>query len=403
MNGTMVSNIILLLIGLSFIFAPLQAETLEHQTGSTDPAITIGSQKVFHSKILNEDRKLIIYLPRDYGQSKDHQYPLYVILDGAMNFKATCGMIHSLSEGRVIPRMIVVGIVNTNRWRDLTPVPDISIPGSGGGEKFLECLEKEIIPYITKNWRANGFRVFSGHSLGGITTLNAFVKKPDLFDAFVALSPSLEWSEGVLVSQYKDILKTRKKSYKMLYLSIADEQMERPYYDNMAAFIGGCKIADLKFKSEIFEEEDDHMSIRTTGEMAGIRWIFRDWRLTSNRIYAMTYSQIKEHYKMASIRYKQKRTFSLMPMTDAGYWGIYDRKRTPRAMQLFRLAVKTWPNNPYPYSALGEGLERTGKLKEALMQMEKALKLAKETGVRDIPYYQGMINRVKTKLGLSSR
>ena len=69
-----------------------------------------------------------------------------------------------------------------------------------------------------------------------------------------------------------------------------------------------------------------------------------------------------------------------------------------RALQLFRLAVKTWPAHPYPDSCLGEELERTGKLKEALIQMEIALDLAKKTGVRDIPYYQGMINRVKTKL-----
>ena len=388
----------ILIIIFILTLTPLTAKPQEHQTNPDDPAITIGSIRTFHSKVLKEDRKLTVYLPLGYHRSKDRQYPLYVILDGRMNIKGTAGMIHSLAEGGIIPRMVVVGIVNTNRWRDLTPVPDIGISGSGGGDTFLEALEKDFIPYITKHFRANGFRVFSGHSLGGLTTLNAFVRKPALFDAFVSLSPSLEWDEGSLVKKYKRILKKRTDSYNMLHMSIADEQMERPFYDDMVNYIHKREMPGFKFKSEIFEAEDDHMSMRITGELAGIRWVFRDWRLTSNRIYAMTDEQIKRHYIEASKRYKRERTFSMMPMTDAGYWGIYDSKRVKRAMQLFKLAVKTWPEHPYPYSCLGEGLERTGKLKEAKEQMEIAVKLAKKTGARDMTYYEGMLKRVNQRL-----
>ncbi len=63
-----------------------------------------------------------------------------------------------------------------------------------------------------------------------------------------------------------------------------------------------------------------------------------------------------------------------------------------------RRAVARWPNRPYPYACLGEGLERTGKLEEALLQMERALEMAKAENEADIPYFQGMIDRVRAAL-----
>ncbi len=68
-------------------------------------------------------------------------------------------------------------------------------------------------------------------------------------------------------------------------------------------------------------------------------------------------------------------------------------------MGFFHLAIEKWPDHPYPYSCLGEGLERTGRPEEALEQMQRALQMAKDTGVRDLPYHQGMVDRVTDALG----
>ena len=86
-------------------------------------------------------------------------------------------------------------------------------------------------------------------------------------------------------------------------------------------------------------------------------------------------------------------------MTNAAYWGLYDETTRDRAMQLFRLAVKRWPDSAYAWSCLGEGLERTGKLVEALKEMEKALAMATEAKHQDLPYFQGMVDRVRGNLG----
>ena len=364
-------------------------------------AVVLGHRHVLRSELLGEDRELSVYLPNGYESSETQRYPLIVLLDGRMAFAPLAAMIHTLSEGGAIPRSIVVGISNTDRWRDLTPIEGMGIPGTGGGEQFLASLADEILPYINSHWRTNGFRVFSGHSLGGLTTLNALQESPELFDAYISLSPSLEWGEGFMIERYRAFLSEDSAQEKLLYLTIADEQMERPYYDEMVQLLRDEASPQLVWTSEIFEEHDDHMSIRVTGGLAGIRWVFRDWRLTSNRIYAMTDEQIEEHYVRATVRYKEPRALTMWEITDAGYWGLYDPATAEKAMGFFYLAIEKWPDHPYPYSCLGEGLERTGRLEEALKQMERALQMARDTGVRDLPYYQGMVDRVTAALDAS--
>ena len=201
-----------------------------------------------------------------------------------------------------------------------------------------------------------------------------------------------------MIDRHRDFLRRTPSLDRMLYLAIADEQMERPYYDEMIELLGREAPGDLAWTSHIFEAEDDHMSMRITGGLAGLRWVFRDWRLSSRRIYAMSTQEIERHYEAATRRYKEPRTLGMMEITNAAYWGIYDPVKVGRAMELFHLAIAKWPDRAYPYSCLGEGLERTGDLEGGLVQMERALEMAKEEGERDIPYFQGMVNRVTAAL-----
>ncbi len=363
-----------------------------------DPELTLGFKRTLRSVVLDEDRELLVYLPSDYEMLPNRRYPLLVVLDARGSFKPTAALVHTLSGGGAIPRMIVVAIKNTNRWRDLLPMPAFGIPGSGGGSLFLTSLSTEIVPWIDAHFRTNGFRVFSGHSLGGLTVLNALRQSPDLFDAYIALSPSLEAAEGAMGKSFEVFLEEAPRSSEMLYLAIADEAMERPYYDEFVKLLEQAAPRQWFWRSQAFEEEDDHMSIRISGGLAGLRWVFRDWRLSSRRIYSMSDEELERHYAMASQRYKEKRSLDMMAMTDAAYWGLYDPEKRARAMKFFRRAVSRWPNLAYPYSCLGEGLERSGDLEGALVEMEKALAMAEKEGHPDLPYFQGMIERVEREL-----
>ena len=108
--------------------------------------ITIGSIEKIYSKILKEERKIWIYNPGENNSDTTERYPVLYLLDAEEHFYSTVGMVKQMS-GRW-PKMIVVGITNTNRNRDLTPTligSDGSInANSGGVANFMSFVEKEL-------------------------------------------------------------------------------------------------------------------------------------------------------------------------------------------------------------------------------------------------------------------
>jgi hypothetical protein len=121
------------------------------------------------SQILNEERTLSIALPQDYDKSQK-AYPVLYILDAeARNeFTDAVSTIKDLHAEGVGPQMIIVGIWNTNRNRDMIPVSVSHRPQSGGSQKFLEFITDELKPYVKQNYRTTDFSVLYGASNAGL-------------------------------------------------------------------------------------------------------------------------------------------------------------------------------------------------------------------------------------------
>src|ERR1700689_728727 len=88
--------------------------------------IVLGTIDSIQSKILNEQRKIWVYVPdgNDNNMFSKEKYPVVYLLDGDAHFYSVVGMIQQLSSvngNTTCPKMIVVGIPNTDRTRDLTP------------------------------------------------------------------------------------------------------------------------------------------------------------------------------------------------------------------------------------------------------------------------------------------
>lgn len=157
-----------------------------------DETISIGKTLSFSSHILKEDRTIAIYLPENYEQSKE-QYPVLYLLDAEWHFHYVTGIIRQLSNSGNIPKMIVVGLVNNNRNRDLTPSGKNEPPNSrfGGAEHFLQFITAEVQPFLEKQYRLQPYRILAGHSFGGLFSIYSMMQQPDFFQAYIALSPSL--------------------------------------------------------------------------------------------------------------------------------------------------------------------------------------------------------------------
>ena len=180
-----------LLLILSMLFLLLNCQKSPMQDRHTpEKNIQIGTVHKLTSKILNEDREIVISLPKEYEKSEAN-YPVLYVTDGFQNIEHVSGSVELLTRTGHIPPIIIVGIKSRNRVRDFTYTHSENNPKSGGGKKFLAFIESELIPYIDASYRTNNFKILEGHSLGGLFTASTLLEKPDLFQAYIIMSPSL--------------------------------------------------------------------------------------------------------------------------------------------------------------------------------------------------------------------
>ena len=137
------------------------------------------------STVLGEERVVLVRTPPGYETNKQ-KYPVLYMTDGDGHMGHTAATIEFLTQNGRISDLIVVGVTNTDRTRDLTPTKSatknpagqLQWPTSGGADNFLKFFETELIPAIEKDYRVQPYRIFAGHSLGGLFAIHAMVSKP---------------------------------------------------------------------------------------------------------------------------------------------------------------------------------------------------------------------------------
>jgi len=166
----------------------------------------------------------------------------------------------------------VIGIPNTDRMRDLTPTHDRKFDIGGGGDNFLKFLREELIPFIDQNYRAKPFRILEGHSVSGMFTMYAFCADTSLFDAYIAVSPSMYWDEQIMLVKIEDFLKTNPQLKKQLYITLSNEP-EFMFVKETIAIIKKVAPPGLiwQFKQDTTERHEI-APLRSTYE--GLRFIF---------------------------------------------------------------------------------------------------------------------------------
>jgi uncharacterized protein len=148
----------------------------------------LGVARTIKSKILSEDRKVLVHLPAGYDTSAK-SYPVLYLLDGTSAFLLEMiAVTNRLHTDHNAPEMIILAIENTNRDRDMMPVVAKDYPGPPRAEAFLGFLEKELVPDIERAYRTAQPRILQGKSLSGLFTIYALLAQPTAFNAYVACS-----------------------------------------------------------------------------------------------------------------------------------------------------------------------------------------------------------------------
>lgn len=200
------------------------------------------------SAALSETRRINVYTPPGYGTAA---YPVLYMPDGGVqeDFPHVAGAVDAaIREGSMRP-VIVVGIENTERRRDMTPPTEVEedrriAPRVGGSAAFRRFIADELMPEIRRRYRATDETAIIGESLAGLFIVETFFVQPELFDTYVALSPSLWWNAEALVRtadariQAWPAASAGDDGPRMLYLASADEENIAPAAARLAHVLG---------------------------------------------------------------------------------------------------------------------------------------------------------------------
>ena len=213
---------LLLILGsffLSIIFLSAQEKTGE---------LSIGDKFNMTSSVNDYTYELSVFLPDNYEEEKDKQYPtLFLFLGGEHMFHAASGMSRLLSRHGEIPEMIVVGINNISWWKDLTPEKLEWKEEAGGGKDFLDFLSQQLLPHIDNSYRTTDHRIFMGHSLGGMYGIYMLSEAEQLFDDFVLISPSVQDRANSLFEKLEQTIAAEKDFKHDVYITIGGDEGRR--------------------------------------------------------------------------------------------------------------------------------------------------------------------------------
>jgi hypothetical protein len=202
--------------------------------------ISIGTSFVLPSTVLKQDREINIHLPASYADTTEvRHYPVLYVLDGGVDqdFVHIAGLAEHGSMSWTFDDLIVVGISTKNRiWELTTPTGDeryieyFSANGQtaetargGGSADFRRYLAEEVMPFVEKNYRTNGWRALMGESLAGLFVTDTLLRQPALFNDYVAVSPSLWWNREELGNRAGEMLKAQDYRGRRLYLTLGAE------------------------------------------------------------------------------------------------------------------------------------------------------------------------------------
>ncbi|MBI4910409.1 MAG: alpha/beta hydrolase [Acidobacteria bacterium] len=211
----------------------LSAASLNGQTRSNQTA----REFTLHSSLLSEDRRILLRLPRLYDLDTTARYPVLYRFDGDNQLDRYDHTIDVLNSIDAVPDLIVVAIPNGRglRNRDLTPASlhqdgnEQGLMGTGEmgrGDRFLDFIEKELIPHVEKNYRTTQERILAGHSRAALLVLQSLLSMPNLFQGRLMFSAPLMRDEQRMIADTRKFFKENAALKSFLYCNWGEAENE---------------------------------------------------------------------------------------------------------------------------------------------------------------------------------
>jgi predicted alpha/beta superfamily hydrolase len=183
----------------AILFVP--RDVVAQMPASTSDTLTV------QSAALGQPRRVFVSVPASHAHTT-RAYPVVIVLDGEAYFNNATTITTKLAGLGHFPESIVVAIPNASddwndRVHDMTP-PGLSVSGSSlnqGGDKFLDFIERELLPLIATGYRGGAPAILVGHSSGGMIATYAAATRPAVFPVVVSIDAPIHLSENWLAKR----------------------------------------------------------------------------------------------------------------------------------------------------------------------------------------------------------
>lgn len=271
---------------VTLLFAALAAVAAAADAPVYPPHTVVNSQlRVLTTKVPGRTYQLHIGLPANYAKNPDKKYPVVYVTDGYWDFEKLHVIRGSLVFDKVVPEFIVVGLgyagtdldYGALRVRELSPVPIGKMGDSGHAADFLKVIEEEVIPLVEREYRADpSYRVLGGASLGGLFTLYAMYTRPELFNAYIAVTPAVVLNSDWLLGYEEAFAKAGKQLKGRLYVTVGQNEG--------AGYVGGvfrynARVASRKYPNLAYDfrviDGERHAGMQLESYVRGVRFAFQ--------------------------------------------------------------------------------------------------------------------------------
>lgn len=370
--------------------------TIGEDNDQETTSLTIGNKEIIRSTILNEDRPIIISLPEDYHTSNTN-YPVLYLTDGLQNIWHTMGSIEVLTRTGSVPPMIVVGIESTNRMRDFTFTSGENHPGSGGGTKFLAFIEQELIPLIDSRYRTKSFRVLEGHSLGGLFAATTLIERPDLFDAFIVMSPSLWWNGEELTQKSGAFFRSHPNLDKSMFFGIGTYESGSDYgmrkeLKNFTEMIEANQPELLRFERREFDHEA-HMSSPLLSTYYGLKFTFSDMAFPESLFQNYSDAAFLRHEDHIMTKYGRAAKQSAEAYVHLAFH-LRGMERFQEAATVLKRSVEAYSFDVGLMNLLGDTYEQANNKEDAVLVYKQAIKTSLENNYGREEEFENHIKRL---------
>lgn len=336
---------------------------------------------------LDQNVSVKILVPDAYRWN-DEAYTVLYLLDSRADDKLAAAVSASVIQRDDVLPMLVVRLPV-----ELADVPAIGPDGAGAG--WIRFMEQTVFPYVEKNFRVIPFRVLGGDYLDSATALAIARAKPDLFEGMIAEQPSAAGIPDEAVE--RTIEAFSRNEMNRLSVCVADKRDSAtlPAFKQIAAKLEANPDAAVRFVVQSAEIAADQ---KAAGLLLykGLEYVFGDWYIQES-LAAKGLDGIEAHYKQVSELTGVEIPVPLEVINRLAreYLNAGEYVKMTKAL---KYNTKRHDNSAKAYAALAQGWDINYKVRLAVINYKKALKLAKETGHPSAPMYRKLLDNANQRL-----